>query len=293
MINNVIILLEKMRNPIITSLKFINSKLIFWAKENKMKRLYSITIFILFFTNILFANVVASDEQNIKILNIINHQRMLSQQITKAYLYAGNSINTDEANREIYSSLKEFQNSYHKINLLTKNKKLKSTINFIKKSSKQFSTLSKKPLNAKNIELILNLSESILNQSEQIISLLKKDINHNSKFIAMLGQQEMLSQRIAKYYIAYKSDKSQNNKINMKKSIELFAKNHKKIMKSGVNNSNIGEKLKEIDRLWAIANNFYSDIEKSGELPLTVFETTNEISKNMNEIIKIYTRHIK
>jgi len=258
-----------------------------------MKRLYSITIFILFFTNILFANVVASNKQSIKILNIINHQRMLSQQITKAYLYAGNSINTDEANREIYSSLKEFQNSYHKINLLTKNKKLKSTINFIKKSSKQFSTLSKKPLNAKNIELILNLSESILNQSEQIISLLKKDINHNSKFIAMLGQQEMLSQRIAKYYIAYKSDKSQNNKINMKKSIELFAKNHKKIMKSGVNNPNIGEKLKEIDRLWDIANKFYSDIEKSGELPLTVFETTNEISKNMNEIIKIYTQHIK
>jgi len=258
-----------------------------------MKRLYSITIFILFFTNILFANVVASDEQNIKILNIINHQRMLSQQITKAYLYAGNSINTDEANREIYSSLKEFQNSYHKINLLTKNKKLKSTINFIKKSSKQFSTLSKKPLNAKNIKLILNLSESILNQSEQIISLLKKDINHNSKFIAMLGQQEMLSQRIAKYYIAYKSDKSQNNKINMKKSIELFAKNHKKIMKNGVNNPNIGKKLKEIDRLWDIANKFYINIEKSGELPLSVFDTTDKISQHMNEIIKIYTRQIK
>ena len=258
-----------------------------------MKRLYSITIFILFFTNILFANVVASDKQSIKILNIINHQRMLSQQITKAYLYAGNSINTDEANKEIYSSLKEFKNYYHKINLLTKNKKLKSSMNFIKKSSKQFSTLSKKPLNAKNIELILNLSESILNQSEQIISLLKKDINHNSKFIAMLGQQEMLSQRIAKYYIAYKSDKSQNNKINMKKSIELFAKNHKKIMKNGVNNPNIGKKLKEIDRLWDIANKFYINIEKSGELPLSVFDTTDKISQHMNEIIKIYTRHIK
>jgi len=258
-----------------------------------MKRLYSITIFILFFTNILFANVVASDKQSIKILNIINHQRMLSQQITKAYLYAGNSINTDEANKEIYSSLKEFQNSYHKINLLTKNKKLKSSMNFIKKSSKQFSTLSKKPLNAKNIELILKLSESILNQSEQIISLLKKDINHDYKFIAMLGQQEMLSQRIAKYYIAYKSDKSQNNKINMKKSIELFAKNHKKIMKNGVNNPNIGKKLKEIDRLWDIANKFYINIEKSGELPLSVFDTTDKISQHMNEIIKIYTRQIK
>jgi len=258
-----------------------------------MKRLYIITIFILFFTNTLFANVVASDKQSIKILNIINHQRMLSQQITKAYLYAGNSINTDEANREINKSLKEFRTSYHQISLLTKNKKLKSSMNFIKKSSRQFSSLSKKPLNTKNIKQILNLSESILNQSEQIISLLKKDINHNFKFIAILGQQEMLSQRIAKYYIAYKSDKSQNNKINMKKSIERFAKNHKKIMKRGVNNPSIRKKLKEINRLWDIANNFYSDIEKSGELPLTVFETTDKISQNMNEIIKIYTLQIK
>jgi len=259
-----------------------------------MKRLYSITIFILFFTNMIFANVVASDKQIIKILNIINHQRMLSQQITKAYLYAGNSINTDEANKEMDRSLEEFKNSYLKINNLTKNRKLKNAMNSIKKTSKQFSTFSKKPLNAENIKSILNLSESILKQSEQIISLLEGDIkNNNSKFIAMLGQQEMLSQRIAKYYIAYKSDKSQDNKINMKKSIELFAKNHKKIMENLRTNPNIRKKLKEIDRLWNIANNFYINIEKSGEIPLAVFETTDEISKNINKIIKIYTLQIK
>jgi len=259
-----------------------------------MKQLYSITIFILFFTNMLFANIIASNKQSIKILNIINHQRMLSQQITKAYLYAGNNINIDEANREIDKSLKEFRNSYHKISLLTKNKKLKNSMNFIKKSSKQFNTLSKKPLNAKNMKQILNLSESILNQSEQIISLLKKNINNNnSRFIIILGQQEMLSQRIAKYYIAYKSDKSQSNKINMKKSIELFAKNHKKIMKNIRNNPSIEKKLKEIDALWNIANKFYINIEKSGEIPLAVFDTTDEISKNIHKIVKIYTLQIK
>jgi len=259
-----------------------------------MKRLYSITIFILFFTNMLFSNVVASDKQIIKILNIINHQRMLSQQITKAYLYAGNSINTDEANKEMDRSLEEFKNSYLEINNLTKNRKLKNAMNSIKKTSKQFSTFSKKPLNAENIKSILNLSESILKQSEQIISLLKKDINNNnSKFITMLGQQEMLAQRIAKYYIAYKSDKSQNNKINMKKSIEHFAKNHKKIMKNIKNNPNIAEELKEINRLWNIANKFYINIEKSGELPLSVFQTTDKISQNINKIIKIYIRQIK
>jgi len=259
-----------------------------------MKQLYSIIIFILFFTNILFANVVTSEKQNIEILNIINHQRMLSQQITKAYLYIGNSINIDEANRELDSSLKEFKSSYNKLNHLTKQQKINNSMDFIKKGSMQFDTLLKKPLNTENIELILNLSESILNQSEQIISLLKKDIkSDNSKFIILLGQQEMLAQRIAKYYIAYRFDKNQNNKINMKKSIELFKTNHNKIMKNIKNSPNIEKRLKDIDRLWNIANKFYTNIEKSGELPLSIFETTNKISQNINKIIEIYTLQIK
>ena len=258
-----------------------------------MKILYKTIALILFFSNILLSNAVASDKQNIKILNIINHQRMLSQQITKAYLYAGNKINTDEANKEIYRSLKELKNSFKKINRLTKNQKVKNSIYFVKNSTTQFSNISSKPLNAKNAKLMLDLSESILNQSEQTILLLKNSIqNSSSKFIEIMGQQQMLAQRIAKYYMAYQLDKSENTKRNMKNSIENFARNHKLIMKYKGNNPKIKQKLKEIDRLWKIANKFYINIEK-GELPLIVFETTDNITHKMNYIIKIYTLQIK
>jgi len=258
-----------------------------------MKMLYNTIALILFFSNILLSNAVASDKENIKILNIINHQRMLSQQITKAYLYAGNKINIDEANEEINRSLKELRNSYQEINSLTKNSKFKKSIYSIKKSSMKFNTLSKKPLNAKNIELILNLSESILNQSEQTVLLLKREIyNNNSKIIAILGQQEMLAQRIAKYYIAYQSNRSEDTKRKMKKSINRFTKNHKTIMKYKEVTPNIRKRLGEIDRLWGIANKFYINIEK-GELPLTVFETSDNITHKVNDIIKIYTLQVK
>jgi hypothetical protein len=251
-----------------------------------MKRLYSIIILILFFSNILLSSTI-SDKKNIKILNIINHQRMLSQKITKDYLYAKNKINIYEANQEISRSLKDFNSSYQQINNLTKNKKIKKAMYFVKNSSIKFSTLSNQPLNEKNMKSILNLSESILSQTEQIISLLKKDIhNNNSKFIIKSGQQEMLAQRIAKYYIAYQSNKNENSKINMKKNIELFAKNHEQIMRYKGNNHTIRKKIKEIDKSWSIAKNFYVKIEESGDFPITVFETTNNITQKMNDIIK-------
>ena len=122
---------------------------------------------------------------------------------------------------------------------------------------------------------------------------LQKKIHHNdSEFIATLGQQGMLAQRIAKYYIAYQSNRSKQTKKNMKRSIELFAKNHKKLMKYKKNSPTIKRKLQEIDKLWKIVNRFYMDIEK-GELPFIVFETTDKITHNMNEIIRLYTLQIK
>jgi len=259
-----------------------------------MKKFYSIITFISLFSNILYANTTISDKNNIKVLNIINYQRMLSQQITKAYLYTQNKIAVEDANKEIKESLKEFKNSYKQVNRLTNNKQIKRAINSMAKKSKQFNSLSKRPLNSKNIHSILNLSESILNQSEEIISLLKRDIHHkDSEFISLLGQQGMLAQRIAKYYIAYQTDKNPSAKEQVQKSIRLFNKNHKKLMSYKKSSLSINKKLKEIDRLWKITYGFYANIEKRGDIPLIVFETTDSLTNKMNELIKIYTLQIK
>ena len=258
-----------------------------------MKRLYSITVLVLLFTNIVLSNTISSDKNSIKLLNIINHQRMLSQQITKAYIYAGKGIATEYANKEIKKSLQEFKNSYTKANTLTKNKKLKRVISFVKKSANQFSVISKKPINKKNTKLMLSISESILNKSEQIISSLQKEIKHkNSEFILLLGQEGMLAQRVAKYYIAYQTNKSKKAKSDIKRSIKLFNRNHKKLMRYKKKNPNISKNLNEIDRLWRIVHSFSNNIE-DGKLPLIVFETTDKITNAMNELIKVYTKEIK
>ncbi|NOZ91001.1 MAG: hypothetical protein GXO60_06925 [Epsilonproteobacteria bacterium] len=254
-----------------------------------MNRLYSIIILILFFTNTLISNTITTDRNSIKLLNIINQQGMLSQQITKAYLYAGKGIAIDKANREIKNSLKEFKNSYQKVNHLTKDKRVKNIMRFVKQSSTQFSNISNKPLNTKNVKTMLNLSESILNKSEQIISSLKKEIhNKDSEFIATVGEQSILAQKIAKYYIAYQLNKSRQTKSDMKKSIEMFQRNRKKLTRYRTKNPTIKKKLDDIDELWKITHTFYADIER-GELPLIVFDTTDKITNTMNELIRFYT----
>ncbi|SFV50347.1 Nitric oxide-responding transcriptional regulator Dnr (Crp/Fnr family) [hydrothermal vent metagenome] len=251
-----------------------------------MKRLNSTVIIIFFLTNILFSKAVIADVQDVELINIVNQQRMLSQRIAKAYLYAGNRIEIDDANRQLREALKDFKRTYKRINSLTNNPKIKKIMSFIEQSSGDFKTISKKPLTKESAKSILKLSESVLGRSENIASLFKQSLKKDAfESITKSGQQQMLAQRIAKYYIAYQSDiKDSNIQKKMRESINLFTKNHKKLMKNRANTKAIKRKLKEIDRLWKIAHKLYKGKEHS----LIVFGTTDDISRKMAEVTKLY-----
>ena len=103
----------------------------------------------------------------------------------------------------------------------------------------------------------------------------------------------MLAQRIAKYYIAYQSGIKDENTVNsMKSTIKQFSENLDMLLKNRHNNSKINKKLRDIDKLWKIVHKFYDNIEKGG-LPLIVFNTTDKITKKMDEVTKLYIQKDK
>jgi hypothetical protein len=73
----------------------------------------------------------------------------------------------------------------------------------------------------------------------------------------------------------------------MNDAVSLFDTSHKKLLANQKNTPAINASLNKIDRLWKIVYKFYLGIEKGG-LPLIVFNTTNDISKQMNKVTKLY-----
>ena len=245
-----------------------------------MKRLGNRIIIIFFLTNVLFAKVITANAKDIELIDIVNQQTMLSQQVAKAYLCILNKIRTDDAKREINSALRGFKRTYNRANRLTKSPKV---INFIKQSN-SFRGFYKQPFSKKSAKSILNLSESVLGSSKSISSLLRKGLKKEAfESISRSGQQQMLAQRIATYYIAYKSN-IEGSERKLRESIKLFEYNHQKLMKNRENTKVIKRKLKEIDKLWKISNKLYS----GRELPQIVLETTDDISIKMSKITKLY-----
>jgi len=250
------------------------------------------TIFMTIIAGFLMNSSMLYGKEDIdKIINIAGKQRMLSQRIAKDYLYKGAGIAKDKASKEMKNSIIEFNKG---IEILTKDindEEIKNLIEFVKMSMDELNSIIKTPFNTNNAQLVLDLSESMLEGSQYIVDNLKQKYKLKSvKVVDKAGQQRMLAQRIAKYYIAYQLGIKDKNTIEQTKSaVKQFSDNNKFLTSYKDNTPAINEELHKVNRLWKIVHKFYLNIKKGG-LPIIVYNTTNDITKKMDDITHMYIK---
>ncbi len=257
-----------------------------------------ITLMKYFMTGILLlVTPLLASERNIttgnlfEVINIAGKQRMLSQRIAKDYLYIGKKVAVDKATKQFQQSIKAFNKSQKYLKEAIIDPEVKNLISFVNLSIDELEATAKKPFSLDNAQLILDLSESMLEGSQYIVDSLKdaaKIKGENSAVVS--ARQRMLSQRIAKYYIAYQLGiKDKNTVEQMKATVKLFDDNNNKLLNNANNAATISQKLKSINHLWGIVYKFYLNIEKGG-LPFIVFTSTDDISKKMDEVTALYAK---
>lgn len=230
----------------------------------------------------------------INLINISGKQRMLSQRIAKDYLYIGRKISVSKAKKELDSSLIELLAAHKILVDSINNPDIKNLLSFVELSIDDFKSTANEDFNLDNAQLIIDLSESMLEGSQYVVDSLKEKVKvKESTIVGTSGKQRMLAQRIAKYYIAYQTGIKDKNTIDqMKEAVKNFSHAQRELMDNSHNTPEINQKLHQIDRLWKIVYKFYLNIEKGG-LPLIVFNTTNEITKKMDDITKLYVELYK
>ena len=236
--------------------------------------------------------VVISD--TVKLIDIAGKQRMLSQRIAKDYLYAGNKIAPAKANKQLKKSLEVLQSAHKTLVESINDPEIKNLLAFVEMSTEDFSATANEEFNIDNAQLVIDLSESMLEGSQYVVDSLKETVKiKESVIVGQAGKQRMLAQRIAKYYIAYQSGiKDKNTVDQMQEAVKTFTESHEALMANSANTPEINRNLNQIDRLWKIVYKFYLNIEKGG-LPLIVFNTTDNITKKMNTITGLYVELYK
>ncbi len=225
----------------------------------------------------------------IKLIDIAGKQRMLSQRIAKDYIYRGKKIAVDKATSQLNKSIKLFKKNQFKLSKMIKDVEIRNLLSFVDMSLEELIGIIKRPFNLNNAQLVLDLSESMLEGTQYIVDSLNNFFKiKNSKIVTLSGRQRMLAQRIAKYYIAYQAGiKDKNTVEQMKKSINDFSSNHKILMQNKDNTATINKRLSRVNKLWRVVYKFYLNITKGG-LSFIVFTSTDDITKMMDKITKMY-----
>ncbi|MEA2048815.1 MAG: type IV pili methyl-accepting chemotaxis transducer N-terminal domain-containing protein [Campylobacterota bacterium] len=266
--------------------------------SNVIKKLSMAAVVVLGLTGNGFAEEASSNpgvvSDTMKLINIAGKQRMLSQRIAKDYLYIGNNVAKSKAKKQLQDSLDTLNAAHTLLVESINDPEIKNLLAFVEMSTEDFEATSKEEFNIDNAQLIIDLSESMLEGSQYVVASLKDTVKlKESKIVDVSGRQRMLSQRIAKYYIAYQSGiKDKNTVDQMKAAVKLFGETHEILMKNSDNTPEINRNLNKIDRLWKIVYKFYLNIEKGG-LPLIVFNTTDDIMKKMNTVTGLYAELYK
>ena len=235
--------------------------------------------------------VKSSGQVSSQIVNTAGTQRMLSQRIAKNYFYKGLGINATKSGKQLQISMAQFSTALKKLDIQAQNKKVKKMVKFVNMSNLDFMSIASEKYNLENATIILDLSESMLEGSQYIVKILKnKNKKQSTAIVDLSGKQRMLSQRIAKYYIAYQAGiKDDNSIVQMNASVKAFTEAHTTLMNNKTNSAEINKRLQKVDKLWKIVFDFYKDIEEGG-LPVIVYNTTDNIMKEMNKITKMYVK---
>ncbi len=241
------------------------------------------TIGTLLVSSMLFADAAPAKH----IVDVAGKQRMLTQRMAKDYFYAGRGINKSNALKQLKESLIEFKTAQQTLNSEIKDDEIHNLIAFVDMSLQEFEALSNEAYSVENGTIMLDLSESMLEGSDYVVKALTESQQANV-ILDISGKTRMLSQRIAKYYIAYQAGvKDDNTIIQMKETVKEFDDILKQLLSYEKNTPEITAELKEVEKMWKIVYKFYLNIEKGG-LPKIVYSTTDNITAKMNEIVGMY-----
>jgi len=262
-------------------------------KNRIIEKMILISLSLLLLSNVSFAKENITLDAS-TLIDIAGKQRMLSQRIAKDYFYVGKNIATSKADKQLKASLSEFLKIHNELTELITDSDIKNLLDFVTLSSNELKETANKDFTLDNAHLILDLTESMLEGNQYIVDSLKEVHKlKESTILEKSARQRMLSQRIAKYYIAYQSGIKDENTVNsMKDTVKQFSENLNILLSNKNNSIKIDKKLKEINKLWKIVHKFYNNIEKGG-LPLIVFNTTDNITKKMDEVTKLYIQKEK
>ncbi len=229
-------------------------------------------------------------------INIAGRQRMLSQRIAQSYLLIGMQPQSKRGSKQLQRSVLEFQSNLEDLKAFKPAKSLRDDISKVNNLWQPYKALALSPVTKDNASALVQQSNPLLAAAHSYVSKLEKlSGTGKAELINISGRQRMLSQRIAKNFLAQHWEVNQQATEALYEDLAEYENVLGYLMESDINTSAINTQLNKVKGYFAYASKGFDGVMTLSEerLIYVVTGTTDYMLRGMDVTTKMYAELLK